>query len=332
MALTVRFHEYGGPEVLRLDHVDPGEPGPGEVLVRVDAVGVNRAEALFRGGQYIEAAAAFPARLGAEAAGVVERLGPGVEGLGPGQAVSVVPAFSQNDYGVYAERAVVPARALVPRPDGVDAVSGAAVWMPYLTAYGAMAEVTGLRPGDVAVVTAASSSIGLAALHTAARLGATPVAVTRTRAKADRLLAEGAAAVVVSDEEDVAARVLELTGVRGAAAIFDAVAGPGVLDLARAVAAGGTLLLWGAQSGQPTPYPGFDLGMPALNVRTYTVHEITRDAERLRRAVAFVTSGLRDGAFRAVVDRLFPLADVVAAHRHLDADDRFGKVVLTVPR
>lgn len=332
MALTVRFHEYGGPEVLRLDDVDPGRPGPGEVLVRIEAVGVNRAEALFRSGRYIEPAATFPARLGAEAAGVVEALGPGVDEVAPGRPVSVVPAFSQNDYGVYAERAVVPARALVPRPGGVDAVTGAAVWMPHLTAYGAMSEVVGLRPGDVAVVTAASSGVGLAALRTAARLGATPVAVTRTRAKADRLRAEGAAEVVVAEEDDVAARVLELTGGHGAAAVFDAVAGPGVVDLARAVAAGGTLLLWGAQSGLPTPYPGFELGMPALSLRTYTVHEITRDPSRLRRAVAFVGSGLRDGAFRAVVDRVFPLADAAGAHRYLDSGDRFGKVVLTVAR
>lgn len=332
MALTVRFHEYGGPEVLRLDDVDPGEPGAGEVLVRVDAIGVNRAEALFRAGQYIEPAKEFPARLGAEAAGVVERLGPGVDGVEPGQAVSVVPAFSQNDYGVYAERTVVPVRSLLPRPSSVDAVTGAAVWMPYLTAYGAMAEVAGLRAGDVAVVTAASSGVGLAALHTAARLGATPIAVTRTRAKADRLRAEGAAEVVVSGEEDVAGRVLELTGGRGAAAVFDAVAGPGVVDLARAVAAGGTLLLWGAQSGRPTPYPGFELGMPALNVRTFTVHEITRDPDRLRRAAAYVASGLRDGTFRAVVDRLFPLTEIAAAHRYVDSDARFGKVVVTVRR
>ncbi|MBB5786102.1 zinc-dependent alcohol dehydrogenase family protein [Jiangella mangrovi] len=330
MALTVRFHEHGGPEVLRLDDVDPGRPGPGEVLVRVDAIGINRAEALFRAGQYIEPVKQFPALLGTEAAGVVEALGPRVGGLEPGQAVSVVPAFSQNDYGVYAERAVVPARALLPRPQDVDAVSGAAVWMPYLTAYGAMAEVTGLRPGDVAVVTAASSGVGLAALHTAARLGATPVAVTRTPAKADRLRAEGAAEVVVSAEQDVARRVLELTGGRGAAAVFDAVAGPGVIDLARAVAPGGTLLLWGAQSGRPTPYPGFELGMPALNVRTYTVHETTRDPDRLRRAAAYVASGLRDGAFRAVVDRLFPLTEVAVAHRYLDSGERFGKVVVTV--
>lgn len=330
MARTVRFHEVGGAEVLRLEELETGDPGPGEVRIRVDAIGVNRAEVLFRTGQYIEEPV-LPARLGTEAAGVVEAVGPEVTGFRAGQAVSVVPAFSPNDYGVYAERAIVPADALVPRPDGVDAVSGAAVWMPYLTAYGAMVEVGGARPGDVAVVTAASSSLGIAAIHTANRLGVTPIAVTRTRAKARRLTEEGAAEVIVSAEEDVAARVLEVTGGRGAEYVFDAVAGPGVVALARAVAPGGTLLLWGAQSGEPTPYPGFDLGMPALNMRTYTVvREVTGDPERMRRATAFVASGLRTGAFRPVVDRLFPLEEIAEAHRHMESNAQFGKIVVTV--
>ncbi|WP_129843635.1 zinc-dependent alcohol dehydrogenase family protein [Streptomyces sp. RFCAC02] len=330
MARTVRFHETGGPEVLRVEDLEAGEPGPGEVRIRVDAVGVNRAEALFRGGRYIEPVRRLPARLGNEAAGVVETVGPGVTEFTAGQAVSVVPSFSHNDYGVYAERAVVPASALLHRPDGVDALSGAAVWMPYLTAYGAMAEVTGVRPGDVVLVNAASSSVGLAAIRTANHLGATPVALTRTRAKRRRLLDEGAAEVIVTDEERVRDRVRDLTGGRGAAHVFDAVAGPGVVELAGAVADGGTLLLWGAQSGRPTPYPGFDLGMPALTMRTYTMLEVTRDADRMRRATAFITSGLRTGSLRPVIDRTFPLEDVVDAHRYLESNVQIGKILLTV--
>ncbi|MET7459426.1 zinc-dependent alcohol dehydrogenase family protein [Nonomuraea sp. NPDC005501] len=332
MARTVRFHELGGPEVLRLEDLEPGEPGPGEVRIRVEAIGLNRAEALFRSGRYIQPVRRLPSGLGNEAAGVIEAVGPDVTGFGEGQAVSVLPSFSHNDYGVYAERAVVPASALVPRPDGVDAVAGAAVWMPHLTAYGAMAEVGGVRAGDTVVLTAASSSVGVAAIHTAGRLGATPVAVTRTSAKKRRLLDEGAAEVIVAEEEDVAGRVLELTGGRGAEYVFDAVAGPGVTELARAVAPGGTLFLWGAQSGQPTPYPGFDLGMPALNMRTYTMLEITGDPARLRRAVAFITSGLRAGTLRPVVDRLFPLEEIVEAHRHMESGAQFGKIVVTTAR
>ncbi|MFI6539905.1 zinc-dependent alcohol dehydrogenase family protein [Nonomuraea sp. NPDC050547] len=332
MTRTVRFHEIGGPEVMRLEDVDPGEPGPGEVLLRVEAIGVNRAEALFRGGHYIEPVKDLPARLGAEAAGVIEAVGPPVgphaAGFAAGQAVSVVPAFSANDYGVYAERAIVPAAALVHRPADVDAISGAAVWMPYVTAYGALVEVGGLRAGDTVVINAASSSVGLAAIHTALRVGAVPVAVTRTGAKRERLIEEGAAEVIVS-EQDVAGRVLELTAGRGAEYVFDAVAGPGVTDLARAAAPGGTHFLYGALSGLPTPYPGFDLGMPALNLRTYTMMETTRDPRRLARAIAFVGAGLRAGAFRPVVDRVFPLEEIVAAHRHMESGTRFGKIVVT---
>ncbi|MEU4725203.1 zinc-dependent alcohol dehydrogenase family protein [Nonomuraea dietziae] len=332
MARTVRFHEIGGPEVMRLEDLETGEPGPGEVRIRVEAIGINRAEALFRRGEYIEQVKRFPARLGSEAAGVVEAVGPGVIGFEEGQAVSSVPAFSQNDYGIYAEQAIVPAAALLHRPDGVDAVSGAAVWMPYLTAYGALVEVGGMRPGDVVALNAASSSVGLAAIHTANRVGATPIAVTRTSEKKERLLEEGAAEVIVSDEEDVPARLLELTGGKGVEYVFDAVAGPGVTDLARVVAPGGTLFLYGGLSGQPTPYPGFTLGMPALNMRTYTVLETTKDPVRLRRAAAFVASGLRSGAFRPVVDRLFPLEEIVEAHQHMESNTQFGKIVVTAAR
>ncbi|AIA00881.1 zinc-dependent alcohol dehydrogenase family protein [Streptomyces noursei] len=330
MARTVRFHELGGPEVLRLEDVEIGEPGPDEVALRVEAIGLNRAEVLFRSGTYIEQVKQFPARLGTEAAGVIEAVGSRVTGLKVGQAVSVVPAFSMNDYGVYGERALVPAAAVVRRPDGLDAVAGAAVWMPYLTAYGALVEVGGMRAGDTVVVTAASSSVGLAAIQIALRVGAVPIATTRTAVKKDALLAAGAADVVVTDEEDVVARVRELTGGRGAEFVFDAIAGPGVLDLAKVVAPGGTLFEYGALSGEVTPYPAFELGMPALNMRTYTLFETTADPERLRRAEAFVASGLRTGAFKPVVDRVFGLEEIGEAHRYMEAGAQIGKIVVTV--
>jgi NADPH:quinone reductase-like Zn-dependent oxidoreductase len=331
MARTVLFRRLGGPEVMGLEDVEVGDPGPGEVRLRVDAIGLNRAEVLFRTGHYIEPVKEFPARLGTEAAGVVEEVGEGVAGVRVGDPVSVVPAFSQNDYGVYAEQAIVPASAVLRRPKGLGAVEGAAVWMPYVTAYGALVEVGGMRPGDTVVLNAASSSVGLAAIQVAERIGATPIALTRSASKKEALLKEGAAEVIVTGEEDVVQRVLEATGGRGAEFVFDAVAGPGVMDLARVVADGGTHLVYGALSGEPTPYPGIDLGMPALNTRTYTMHETTRRPERLRRAAAFVTSGLRSGAFRPVVDRTFDLDDIVTAHRYLESNTQIGKIVVTVP-
>lgn len=328
MATTVLFHQHGGPDVLTLADLPVGTPGPGELRLRIDAIGLNRAEVLWRDGNYIETVARFPARLGTEAAGTVDAVGDGVTGFAPGQAVSVIPAFSQNDYAVYADHALVPASAVIPRPDTVGAVDGAAVWMPYLTAYGALAGT--LAPGDTLVVTAASSSVGLAALRVARRLGATPIAVTRTDAKKATLLAHGAAHVITTDTQDVAAAILDLTHGRGTDHTFDAVAGPGVTDLARATAPGGSVIVYGALSGQPTPFPGIDLGLPALTLRTFTVHEITRDPELLRRAHAFVTEGLRAGDFQAVVDRTFPLTAIADAHRHLESGTQIGKIVATV--
>ncbi|MFI1198495.1 zinc-dependent alcohol dehydrogenase family protein [Streptomyces sp. NPDC020883] len=330
MARIVRFHETGGPDVLRLEDVEIGEPGPDEVVIRVEAFGLNRAEVMFRSGNYIESARKFPARLGTEASGVVEAVGAQVTGFAVGDPVSVVPAFSMNDHGVYGERTIVLAAALVHRPEEIGAVEGAAVWMPYVTAYGALVEVGGMRAGDTVVITAASSSVGLAAIQTALRVGAVPIATTRTGAKKKALLAAGAADVVVTDEEDVVERVLGLTDGRGAEFVFDAIAGPGVLDLAKVVAPGGTLIEYGALSGETTPYPAFDLGMPALNMRTYTLFETTTDPQRLRRAEAFVASGLRSGAFKPVVDRVFGLEEIADAHRYMEAGAQVGKIVVTV--
>ncbi|MFI9723421.1 zinc-dependent alcohol dehydrogenase family protein [Streptomyces sp. NPDC052396] len=330
MSRTVLFHELGGPEVLRLEDVEVGDPGPGEVRIRVDAIGLNRAEVLFRSGHYIVPVKQFPARLGTEAAGVVEAVGEGVSGLRPGQPVSTVPGFSQEEYGVYAERAIVPAASVLHRPEGLGAVEGAAVWMPYVTAYGGLVEAGGMRAGDTVVLNAASSSVGLAALQVAERVGARAIALTRTAAKKEALLEQGAAEVIVTESENMVERVLDATGGRGAELVFDAVAGPGVTDLAKVVADDGTLLVYGALSGTPTPYPGLELGMPALNMRTYTMLETANRPERLRRAEAFVASGLRSGALRPVVDRTFELDEIVEAHRYLESNAQVGKIVVTV--
>ncbi|MEV5573957.1 zinc-dependent alcohol dehydrogenase family protein [Spirillospora sp. NPDC052269] len=330
MARTVLFHELGGPEVMRLEDVEVGAPGRGEVRMRVDAIGLNRAEALFRSGQYIEPVKRFPAKLGYEAAGVVEAVGDGVDGIRVGDLVSTMPSFSPNDYGVYGEHAIVPAHAVLARPDSVSAVDGAAVWMPYVTAYGGLVEVGGMRPGDTVVLNAASSGVALAALQVAKRTGATAIALTRGEGKKEALLKLGAEHVIVTDTEDMVERVRELTGGRGAEYVFDAVAGPGVLDLMKIVAPDGMMLEYGMLSGEPTPYPAFDLGMPPVNMRSYTMRETTYDPERMRRAVAYVNSGLRSGAFRPVVDRTFELGDIVEAHRHMASNKQIGKIVVTV--
>ncbi|WP_018992928.1 zinc-dependent alcohol dehydrogenase family protein [Aromatoleum toluclasticum] len=331
MTRVVRFHEYGGPEVLRIEELEVGEPAAGELRVRIEAIGLNRAEAGFRSGHYIEKAK-LPARLGYEAAGVVEALGSGVSGIEVGEAVCVIPGFSMNSYGVYAERAIVPAAAVVRRPAGLTTVEAAAVWMPYLTAYGALIDAVGVGKAEVVVITAASSSVGLAAIQIANSIGAVPIAVTRTRAKRGALLAAGAAHVVVSADQDIADEVMRLTEGRGARMAFDPVGGPGVVALASALAPRGTLVLYGNLGGEAdqTPFPfGLAVGR-GLSLRGYLVFEVIHDPARRARAESFIREGLQTGALKPTVDRTFPLDDIVAAHRYLEGNQQLGKVVVTV--
>ncbi|TDC41520.1 zinc-binding dehydrogenase [Micromonospora sp. KC213] len=151
-------------------------------------------------------------RLGFEAAGSVEQVGPGVVGFEPGEAVSIVSDQEMSSHGVYADRLNVPAAALVPRPADMDAVTGAAVWTSYLTAYGALVEVGQVNAGDAVAITAASSSVGLAAVQIANHLGAVPIAVTRTATKSAHLLQAGAAHVIARDTDDLVDRVHAVTG------------------------------------------------------------------------------------------------------------------------
>ncbi|MGW6929905.1 zinc-dependent alcohol dehydrogenase family protein [Lentzea sp. NPDC054927] len=328
MARHVLFDRLGGPEVLTLRTVEVGDPGPGEVRIRVDAIGLNRAEIMFREGVYYEQPV-FPSKLGYEAAGVVEAIGEGVSHLAEGDPIAVVPSFSMTRYGTYGDHVIVPASSVFPRPANVSAVQAAAVWMAYITAYGPLFESGQVRPGDHVLITAAASSVGQAAIQIARHIGAIPIATTRDASKRDRLLAAGAADVIVTADEDLPARVKEITGGEGVRLAFDPIAGPGVDTIAQAIAPGGHLVVYGALDPRPTPLPNAS-SYPQLTSRTYTMHSITWNPERLRRAVAFVNAGLATGSFTPVVDRTFDLTEIADAHRYLEASGHLGKIVVTV--
>jgi NADPH:quinone reductase-like Zn-dependent oxidoreductase len=329
MARVVRFHRLGGPEVLSIDEVEVPAPGRGEVRIRVKALGLNRAEAMLRSGQYIETAT-LPSGLGFEAAGIVEKIGAGVEGLAPGDAVSVVPPLSQVRWPAYGELATFPAAHVVKHPSSLGWEAAAAVWMQYVTAYGALIDIAKLRPSEFVVITAASSSVGLAAIQIARMTGAIPVAVTRTSQKKQALLEAGAAHVIASAEEDLLARLTEIAGRENVRVVFDPIGGPAFEPLTAAMARGGILLEYGALSPEPTPFPLFAVLTKSLTLRGYLVHEITADPARLQSAKAFVLGGLESGALRPIIARTFPFDQIVEAHRYLESNAQFGKIVVTV--
>ncbi len=330
MSRIVRFHRTGGPEVLQIDELDVGRPKAGEIRIRVRALGLNRAEAMFRSGAYLENPN-LPAKLGYEAAGEIEALGEGVTGFAMGDAVSVIPAFSMNQYGVYGDAAIVPAHAVVKHPANLSWAEAAAIWMQYLTAYGALVEIGGVAKGEAVVITAASSSVGLAAIQIVNSLGGVSIAVTRTGAKRDALLKAGAQHVIVTQQQDLIKEVMRVTSGKGARFAFDPVAGRGGVEaLAAAMGNGGTIFLYGALAGEPTPFPLFPALAKNLILRGYTLFSITGKQESLDRGKRFVVDGLAAGRLKPLIARSFSLQDIVEAHRFLESNQQVGKIVVTV--
>jgi NADPH:quinone reductase len=329
MARVVRFHGLGGPEVLQIDRLDVPPPGNGEVQIAVKALGLNRAEAMFRRGQYLEDPK-LPARLGYEAAGTVTAIGPGVQGFKVGDAVSTIPSFSLNQYGLYGDLVNAPAHAVAHHPKSLSWEEAAAVWMQYLTAYGALVDIAKLTRGETVLIPAASSSVGLAAIQIANRVGAVPVALTRTTAKRQALLDVGAAHVIATDEQDLVTEVERITGGKGARVVFDPVGGPTFTKLVQATSRLGIVFLYGALSPDPTPLPLFEVLSKWVTIRGYVLMEITSDPARLEQAKAFINSGLAGGSLKPVIARTFPLDEIVEAHRFLESNQQIGKIVVTV--
>src|SRR3954471_10961781 len=268
MAKVVRFHETGDPEVLKIEELEVSPPGQGEIQIRIHALGLNRAEAMFRRGQYLEEPR-LPARLGYEAAGTVAAVGPDVQGFKVGDAVSTIPSFSLNQYGLYGDLANAPAHAVTHHPTSLSWEEAAAVWMQYLTAYGALIDIGKLTKGDTVLIPAASSSVGLAAIQIANRVGAVPVALTRGRSKRQALRDAGAAHVITTDEQDLVKEILGITGGKGARVVFDPVGGPTFAKLVQATAQLGILFLYGALSPEPTPLHALDVMGKWATIRGY---------------------------------------------------------------
>ncbi|WP_197379428.1 zinc-dependent alcohol dehydrogenase family protein [Mycolicibacterium mengxianglii] len=330
MPLAVRFHTLGGPEVLELEEVEVPPPGNGEVRIRTRALGLNRAEAMFRTGDYLDDPV-LPQGLGYEAAGVVESIGPEVTGFSVGDAVSVIPAFKMTDYAVHGELVLAPARAVVKHPTHLSWEEAASIWMQFITAYGGLIDLAELRRGDVVVIQAASSSVGLAAIQIANMVGARPIALTRTGAKRAQLMAAGASAVISTQDEDITERLDELTGGVGVQVIFDPVGGPILTRLVEAAAAYANVIIYGALDDEPTQLPVLPLIGKRITIRGFNMFDVTWDPSRLERAVTFVRDGLESGALKPTIDVVFELTEIVAAFKHLESNGQVGKVVITVP-
>jgi NADPH:quinone reductase-like Zn-dependent oxidoreductase len=329
MARVVHFYQTGGPDVLKIDEVPTPEPKSGEVRIRVRALGLNRAESMYRSGRYV-IEPEFPAKLGYEAAGTIDAVGENVDGLSIGDAVSVIPAFMFNEYGLYGDLVIAPARAIVKNPEGLDWSSAAVTWMPFVTAWGALIDIAKLGKGDFVVLPAAANSVALAAMQIAHYVGATPIAIVRKAEKVAELKAAGATHVLEYGKVDITKEIKRITGGYGARVVFDPVGGPDFESIVKATCKDAVVFIYGALSHEPTSVPVLHVLGNHTTIRGYEFIEVTANDVKLEQAKAFIIEGIKLGHFQPQIAKTFPLEEIVDAHRYLESNAQFGKIVVTV--
>jgi NADPH2:quinone reductase len=322
MAKAIRFHEKGGPEVLRLEDVTVGDPGPGEARVRHAAIGVNFVDTYFRTGLY---PATLPSGLGTEAAGVVEAIGPGVTHVRPGDRV----AYAGGPLGAYSEARVMPAGGLVKLPDGVDERTAAAMMLKGLTVQYLIRRTHRVARGETVLFHAAAGGVGLIACQWLKALGATVIATAGSDEKAALAKAHGADHLIVYTRESFPERVRELTGGRGVPVVYDSVGKATFLGSLDCLQPLGLMVSFGSASG---PVQAVDLSLLAqkgsLFVTRPTLFTYIAKREDLEAMSTELFEVVRSGQVKIEIGRTFPLAEAARAHRELEARHTTGSSIL----
>ncbi|MGD8957569.1 MAG: quinone oxidoreductase [Chromatiaceae bacterium] len=322
MTHAVRIHEYGDADVLRWEAMDVGRPGPGEVLLRQTACGLNYIDIYQRTGLY--PAGELPAVLGMEAAGVVEALGEGVSDWSVGDRVAYPMC-----QGAYAEVRVIAADKLVRLPDSINDAQAAAMMLKGLTAHYLLFRSYPVQAGDSVLVYAAAGGVGLLLCQWAKHLGATVIGCVGSPAKAELARANGCDHTILYRDENIPSMVRELTGGVGVAAAYDSIGKATFMDSLDSLRPFGVMVSYGNASGPLEPFnPGILAPKGSLYVTrpTLATHIATREllvegAERLFSAVT-------DGLLRVQINQRYALADTGQAHRDLEARKTTGSTVL----
>ena len=330
MSRSIMFAKAGGPEVLEYVETQISDPGPHEVRIKVKAIGLNRAESMWRKDKYVEPVI-FPAGLGYEAAGFVDAVGKDVAGIAVGDVVSTIPFFSMKKYPIYGEIVIVPDHVVVKHPKSLSFAEAASIWMMFIAAYGALVVDAKVTKGDFVIIPAASSSVGLAAVQIANYAGATSIALTRTSEKKKRLLEAGAAHVIATEEQDMVAEVTRITDGKGARVAFDPVGGPNFSKLISALAFEGIVYIYGTlDEDAATTIPVLEMIAKMPTVKGYSIRSISGTEASRKASVDYTLKGLETGALKPIIDRTFTFDDMVEAHRYLESGGQFGKIVVTV--
>ena len=323
MTRAIRIHEHGGPEVMRWESVEVGDPGPGELRVRHTAVGLNYIDVYFRTGLY--PVPELPCVLGKEGAGVIEAVGPGVDEIRVGERI----AYATAPLGSYAEARILPADTVVTLPDNVDERTAAAVLLKGMTAQYLLEQTRRVQPGDTVLFHAAAGGVGRIACPWARHLGATVIGTVGSRAKAERARANGCDHVIVYTEEDLVERVRDVTQGRGVDVVYDSVGRDTFAHSLDCLAPRGHLVSFGQSSGAVDP---LDVGLLArkgsLTLTRPSLMHYTATRAQLLHCAGELFDVLASGVVAVEIGQTFPLADAASAHTALEARTTTGSTIL----
>ena len=322
MSKAIRIHEYGGPEVMRWEDVPTPEPGPGEVLVKHEAVGLNYIDVYVRTGLY--KAPSMPVTPGMEAAGTVTAVGPGVSEFAVGDRV----VYATGPAGAYTTARAVAAERLLKLPETIDFKTGAAMMLQGLTAQYLLKRTYKVKSGETIVVHAAAGGVGLIACQWAKHLGATVIGVVSSEAKAELARANGAAHTVIG-HANLATEVKKITAGAMVPVVYDSVGKETFTASLDCLAPLGMMVSYGNASG---PVPPFDIGVLAAKGSLFltrpTLATYTAKAADLAASAAELFDVVKSGAVHIMVNQTFPLKDAAAAHAALEARRTTGSTVL----
>ncbi|MET0370117.1 MAG: quinone oxidoreductase [Sphingobium sp.] len=317
---VVRIHKHGGPEEMKFETVELGDPAAGQVKLRQTAIGLNFIDVYTRTGLY---PGPTPAVLGVEAAGVIEALGDGVEGLKVGDRV-----VYNGLPGSYATHRLAPAEKMIRIPEGVKDEDAAAVFLKGLTAWMLIFEIRRLEPGETIVVWAAAGGVGSILVPWANALGARVIGVVSTPEKAEQAKQYGCWETILASE-DVPARVKELNGGKGVPVVYDSVGKTSAEPSLKSLAPRGWFITYGNASGPADPIPPGRLNQGGSLIMTRPgLFHFTHKRADLERGSAAVWGAMRAGAVRADVRQRFALKDAAEAHRALEGRKTSGATIL----
>jgi len=329
MARAIRFHEFGGPEVLKLDDVDMPRPGPGEVQIRQAAVGVNFADIAVRRGIFRVAPPPLPVCPGSEAAGIVEAVGTRVAHLRPGDRV----AYGGSAPGAYASERNVPADIVVRLPDAIGFETAAGMMSAGLTAAFLLRRMWPLKAGDTILFTAAAGRVGHIAVQWAKALGLTVIGTVGSEKKVEIAKALGCDHVIVYPTADVSARVRELTGGAGVAVAYDSVGAETFASSLKSVRRRGLLVCFGGTSGGlPPPLNLMELGSNGslfVSMPAYADY-VGSDPVARAQLTAELMDHVASGRIKIGLNHKYALADAAKAHSDIENRLTTGSVVLLV--